>query len=207
MKIGLTGGIASGKNYVAKLFEEKGCHTLDADQVARLVIEPNGLAYDAVVQAFGEYILDSDGIISRKALREAVVDNPERLKQLEQLVHPAVSEYSRRWSGEILGRDSKAILIYHAPLLIEASQQWQYDSLILIYCSESTQLARLRQRGYPPYEDAIKLMQNQMPYAEKLQYANFVLDNDSSEENARAEVARVYELLELMRYGDKHKFY
>ena len=203
MRIGLTGGIASGKNYIASLFEQKGCHILDADEVSRLVIEPGGLAYDKVIAAFGSDITGPDGQIDRKALRTLVVNNPDRLRQLESIIHPAVSEYFRKWSGEILGKDSKAIVIYHAPLLIEAEAYKQFDAVILIYASEKTQFKRLKERGYPPYEDALKLMQSQMPYAEKLKYASYVIDNDSSQENACKEVDRIYNLLQIRSYTDK----
>jgi dephospho-CoA kinase len=114
-------------------------------------------------------------------------------------MHPAINEYMRRWSGNILGKNDKARLIYHAPLLIEAmTETTQYDYIILIYCSEATQLDRLRKRGYPPYDDALALMAKQMPYAQKLEYADFVLDNDSTEANAEAEVARIDKVLRML---------
>lgn len=205
MKVGLTGGIASGKNFIAGLFAEKGCYSLDADDVSRTVTAKGGLAYEAVIDAFGKGVLTPDGDIDRKKLREIVVEDKEKLKLLESIVHPAIAKYADKWSGEIKGRDDKAIIIYHAPLLLEAGGADKHDAIVVIWCSEKTQLARLKARGYPPYEDAVKLMKSQMPYEEKLKYADFVIDNNGSEEDARGEVDRVYNLLKIFNYADKHK--
>jgi dephospho-CoA kinase len=199
MKIGLTGGIASGKNFVASLFEKLGCYTLDADEASRAVMRPDGAAYPQVVAAFGESILSNSGEIDRSALRELVVADNAALKALEKIVHPAVAAYSDKFYRSIKGKDDKAIFIHHAPLLIEAGGIERYDAIILIYCPEETQLERLKARGYPPYSDGVKLMHAQMSYEDKLKHAHHVIDNSGTMEQTKAEVERVHALLQMLK--------
>ncbi|MDR2885084.1 MAG: dephospho-CoA kinase [Deferribacteraceae bacterium] len=199
MKIGLTGGIATGKNFVATLFADKGCYTLDADEVSRIVMRSDGAAYPHIVESFGESILATDGEIDRASLRKVVSSDIDKLHHLESIVHPAVAKYSDKFYRSIKGRDDKAIFVHHAPMLLEAGGASFYDVIVLIYCPKEVQLERLQKRGYPPYEDAIRLMNRQWSYEEKLKYAHHIIDNSGLMEETKAEVERVYNIIKLMR--------
>ncbi|GAB7140141.1 dephospho-CoA kinase [Deferribacterales bacterium RsTz2092] len=191
MLIGLTGGMASGKNYIASLFEKRGCYIIDADNVARVIIAPDGSAYDAVIALFSSDILAED-IIDRKKLREITANDPANLKKLNEIMHPAIKKYVKDEIARTYAKDSKAVIIYNAPLLIEATDLSLYDKIIVVYCDEETQLERLKSRGYPPYEEALKLLAQQMPFSDKRKYADYIINNSGSQEQAEKEVAQVW---------------
>jgi dephospho-CoA kinase len=203
MKIGLTGGIASGKNFVAGLFAERGCYTIDADEVARIVMRPGEIAYLQIVEKFGQPILLPDGDIDRTALRSMIIADKSKKLLLESIVHPAVIQYIDKWYKTIKGTDDKAIAIHHAPLLLEAGGAKNHDVIVLVWCSEDTQKKRLAERGHPPYEDAIALMKSQMPAEEKLKYAHHVINNDGTPVDTAAEVDRVLNLIKMIRKAGK----
>lgn len=201
--IGLTGGIASGKNYIAELFEKKGCYVLDADKIAHDVMMPDGEAYHDLLRAFGGEILNENLFVDRAVLRRIVTDDPSKLTLLETIIHPVIEKKSRELIKNIARKDSSAIVIYHAPLLLEQGRTKAYDAIIVIWCSRKTQLERLKARGYPPYTEALKLMNYQMPFEEKQKYADYIIDNDSTCENAQAEVNRVFDLINLVNKAEK----
>lgn len=203
LKLALTGSIACGKNYIAALFEEKGCFTIDADEISRIVMRKGGLAYEGILSAFGSSVLFSDGEIDRATLRSIVTDNADKRLLLESIVHPAIAEHSKSIAKEIAQKNPNGIILYHAPLIIESGNFSGYDTLILVWCSRQTQLKRLKERGYPPYGDALKLLDAQLPHEEKLKYAHHVINNDSDEANARQEVDRVYNLLKMFEHTVK----
>ncbi len=204
INVGLTGGMASGKNFIAGLFEKKGCYTVDADEISREVMCPDGAAFAAIVKAFGREILTDAGEINRASLRGIVTQFSEKRRLLESIVHPAVIERSKTRIKEIAAKDNNAIIINHAPLLLESPFVKNKNNIIvLVWCSPETQKARLLKRGYPPYEEGLKLMEAQMPYKEKLEYAHHVINNDGTPEEAQIEVERVYNLLKTFEYTEK----
>lgn len=203
LKIGLTGGIASGKNFIASLFEKKGWHIIDSDAVSRIVMSPGGLAYKEIVHSFGAEIVLPDGTLDRVGLRAIVSCDPLRRKDLEQIVHPAIAAYSAEIVKEISRKRSDSVVLQHAPLIVETGGHEKLDILILIWCSPEVQKARLKARGYPPYEEALRLAASQLPYEEKLKYAHHVINNNGTEEEAEVEVERVYRLIGSMLQAEK----
>jgi dephospho-CoA kinase len=204
MYLGLTGNIASGKSAAAKIFEELGCYTIDADSISRIVMQPGGAAYDGVVELFGSDVVTSDSSLDRGKIRKLVFDNPEMRKKLEAVVHPAIAEYERREVGRIKGSDDKAIIITQAAVTIEAGTYKRFDRMIVVYTDPETQLARVMQRDGISEEDAKKIIAAQMPIEEKLKYADYVIDNSGDMDSLRKEVERVCDLIKLTKYGKKH---
>jgi dephospho-CoA kinase len=197
ISIGLTGSIAAGKNTVAKMFEERGCYTVDADDLSRSVILNGKPAYAKIIAAFGETLIGGNGEIDRGKLRKTVMDDMNRLELLETIVHPYIAKEFAVRKNEIAKADSKAIVVYQAPLIIEAGLCGKFDSVVIVWCSPEKQLDRLAKRGYPPYEEAMKLLSKQAPFSEKLSYANHVINNDNSMAETALEVERVLNLIKL----------
>jgi len=203
MYIGMTGGIASGKNSIAKIFEELGCYTIDADLISKKVMIKDNNVYNDIVTAFGENILDKNKEVNRQTLKEIIFMDNEKRKLLESIVHPAIRGYESNIVSKIKSKDDKAIIISHAALLIETGSYKKFDALIVIYLDNETQLKRLIKRDNMDRKLGISIINSQMPTIEKLKYANFIIDNSGNIEQTREEVKRVYCLLNLHRYTKK----
>jgi dephospho-CoA kinase len=230
LNIGLTGSMASGKNFVASIFEELGCYTIDADTLSRETIAPGGIAAAELFAAFGHSILKGVGVDEyihaeagdyqkeyaalRAALRGLVVNDEKKLRILENIVHPAVERLWTAKRKEIARKDSSAVIVYHAPLLIEAYLKGKtpaeltkenfksaspFDLIILIWAARETVLERVIKRGHPPFDDAVKLLAAQLDYKEKLRFADHIIDNDGDEKNTRRDTLRVFNLINLLR--------
>lgn len=202
--IGMTGGIGCGKSKVAEFFESLGFYTIDSDITSRKVMEINESAYNQIVSYFGEDILDKDKNIIRKKLGNIVFNNKEKLKVLENIVHPAIYEYERKKRAEIYGRDSKAVIITHAALMIESGSYKNYDAVIIVTCNKDVQINRVMQRDNISMLDAEKIISCQMNQSERLKYADFIIDNSSNIDDLKKEVKRVYDLINEIIYGEKH---
>lgn len=202
--IGMTGGIGCGKSKVAEIFESLGFYTIDSDITSRKVMEINEPAYNQIVSYFGEDILDKDKNIIRKKLGNIVFNNKEKLKVLENIVHPAIYEYERKKRAEIYGRDSKAVIITHAALMIESGSYKNYDAVIIVTCNKDVQINRVMQRDNISMLDAEKIISCQMNQSERLKYADFIIDNSSNIDDLKKEVKRVYNLISEINYGEKH---
>ena len=202
--IGMTGGIGCGKSKVAEFFESLGFYTIDSDITSRKVMEINESAYNQIVSYFGEDILDKDKNIIRKKLGNIVFNNKEKLKVLENIVHPAIYEYERKKRAEIYGRDSKAVIITHAALMIESGSYKNYDAVIIVTCNKDVQINRVMQRDNISMLDAEKIISCQINQSERLKYADFIIDNSSNIDDLKKEVKRVYDLINEIIYGEKH---
>ena len=199
LKVGLTGGIASGKNFVASLFREKGWHVLDSDEVSRRVMAQGTTAFSNIVTAFGSSILTKDGELDRSVLRQLVTGDTEKRILLESIVHPAVRKQTEEEIKALSRKDSNGTVLYHAPLLIEAGVYKFFDLIILVWCEPEVQRLRLKERGYPPYEEGLKLMEAQMTHDARLNYAHHVINNNRTREDTHKEVERVYSLIKMLR--------
>ncbi len=176
LKVGLTGGIACGKTYVTEQLRALGCEVLDADQVARAVVEPGQRAYHEIVEEFGSEILQPDGMIDRAKLGGLIFADPERRTRLNAIVHPRVHEAQARWITEVAARNTAAIAVVDAALMIESGGYRQFDKLVVVYCTPEVQLARLMTRNNLPVEEAARRIAAQMPTEEKLKYADYSID-------------------------------
>ncbi len=199
IKVGLTGGYASGKSFVAAELEKLGCHVIYADQLGHAVLEPDGEAYEPAVEEFGAGILAPDGRIDRKKLAAIAFNSTESLEKLSGFVHPAVIRLEEQMSQSAASRDPNAIVIIEAAILIETGRYEALDRLILTACSEDTQIARSIKRDLVTREDALARIRKQMPLAEKKKYAHFVIETDGEKEATVQQVRHVYrELKELV---------
>jgi dephospho-CoA kinase len=192
---GLTGGIATGKSTVGRFFASHGCLHMDADEVGRGLLLPDGAAYGSVVREFGESILDAAGHISRPALARLVFQQPERLKVLNQIVHPLVFQIRDKWMEEARQHQPQSILIYEAAILIESGGYRAFPWIILTSCPPQLQLARAAARGMNE-ADARARIERQMPDAERRKFAHYVIDTSGTEADTLAGARRVLEQLQ-----------
>ena len=202
--IGMTGGIGSGKNQVADIFNQLGFYTIDSDISSRKVMEKGEAAYEKIVSFFGSDILDENDNILRKKLGDIVFNDKAKLKTLENIVHPAIYEYERKERSKIYGKDNKAVVITHAALIIESGSIDKYDALIVISCPDELQVERVMQRDNFSEEKARNIVAHQMPNEERLKYADFIIDNSSTLDDLYKEVKRVHNLITQINYGEKH---
>jgi dephospho-CoA kinase len=180
LNVGFTGGIASGKSTVAKMFQEKGAYLIDFDKLAHFVEEPDQQAWKAIVDFFGSDILNEDRTINRVKLGLLVFTDREKLSKLNSIVHPAVFDEWRRRIEDIRERNPQAIVISDVPLLIEVGMQNMFDVVVLVHASPEDQIERLMERNVLSREDAVRRISSQMPIDEKRAYADIVIDNNDS---------------------------
>ena len=197
LKVGLTGSIAVGKSFVLRVLGDLGCHTLDADQTAREVVEPGAPALKAVVEAFGRKILNEDGTLNRNRLGAIVfADEKERLR-LNSVLHPfiisAQDKQMRRWEEW----DPDGIAVVDAALMIEAGSYQRFDKLIVVYCRPEVQLERLMSRNGLSREEAECRIAAQMPQEEKKSYADYLIDTSCGFEATRRQTEDVYSVLAM----------
>ena len=195
LRVGLTGGIATGKTTVVGMLRELGCQVFEADKIAHQMIEPGGPAYEEVVREFGRGILAADGRVDRPKLGEIVFADPKRLARLNAIVHPHVLEEQTRVLTATGRADPRAIAVIEAALLIEAGFDRVLDLLVVTWCTPEQQLARLTRpeagRGMT-VEQARQRIAAQMPIEEKRRRADEVIDCSGSLEHTRAQVIAIY---------------
>jgi dephospho-CoA kinase len=196
--VGLTGGIASGKSLVAKLFKDLGAYVIDADAIAHEVIQPGTPAYQEIIQQFGEGILRKDGTIDRSSLGQMVFGDPTRRAVLESIVHPRVfvAEEARR--REIVRQDPEAVIIFDAPLLIESRAHELMDRVIVVYADRKTQLKRLKERDHLDPEEAKRRISAQLPLSDKKVYADYVIDGMASPQEVASQTEAIYQELRAL---------
>lgn len=197
LKVGLTGGLATGKSFVGRALAERGCYLIKADDIGREVMAPGGEAFDAVIREFGSEILAVDGSIDRKRLAAEVFEDPQRLEVLNGIVHPPVIRREDRLIAEIDSTDSRAIVVCEAAVMIEAASYGRMDKLVLTVCREEQQLERSLQRGLSR-EEAMARIRRQMPLEEKRRYADYVIDTSGDEADTLRQVEAVYNLLQSL---------
>ncbi|HYR91568.1 MAG TPA: dephospho-CoA kinase [Terriglobia bacterium] len=191
LRVGLTGGIATGKSTVGQMFVDLGCHLIDSDTIAHQLYEPGQPIYDAVVQAFGPRIVAPNGTIDRKILGEIVFNDPQSRAKLNSLLHPAIIQRQQEWLREIEGKIPDGIGIVGATLMIEAGNYRNFDKLIVVSCSTEEQKRRLRQRSHLSEEQIEARLRSQMPTDEKVKYADYVIDSSGDLARTSNQVAEV----------------
>jgi len=196
LRVGLTGGIASGKSTVAARLAESGAQVIDADRLAAHATEPGGVAFDAVVVRFGKQILDPRGSIDRAALGRIVFSDPGARSDLESIVHPAVRAAAEAIVAELLVQHGDGtIVVFEAALLVETGAFRDYDRLIVTRCSRGTQIDRLLRRDGMTRAEAEARIDAQAPLEAKLALADFVVDTECSLALTRKQVDRIYAAL------------
>jgi dephospho-CoA kinase len=193
LKVGLTGGMACGKSFVGSALRDLGCHVIEADETGREVTQPGGEAYAPVIAAFGSGILDENGAIDRPKLAALVFGDPEQLARLNAIVHPAVRKRALRQLAEIGSRDSHAIAVYVAAILIESGAWREMDKIIVVSCARAQQIERAMHRPGAVESGVLARLESQMPLEKKLTFADYIVDSSGTKEDALRQTALVYE--------------
>jgi dephospho-CoA kinase len=195
LRVGLTGGIASGKSFVGEALASYGCLLIQADELGHEALAPGGEAYDEVVREFGPEILTAAGEIDRRALAGVVFGAPERLARLNAIVHPVVIRREDRLIAEFRGQHPEGIAVVEAAILIETGSYKRFDRMILVYCREEQQIERAMRRPGASLEDVVARIRRQMPLAEKRKYAHFVIDTSGEKEDTLRQTRAVWDSL------------
>jgi dephospho-CoA kinase len=192
LRTGLTGGIASGKSTIARIFATLGCITVDADQIVARLYQPGEAGHEALVRTYGSGILLPDGAIDRRKLADVAFASDAAAKALNALIHPLVVAEEVRMMDE---ETRDGIVIVEATLLIEAGGKDRYDRIVIVDVDPETQLARAVARGMTR-DDAERRIARQLPREERLRYADYVIDNSGDLQQAEAETRRVFAALQ-----------
>jgi dephospho-CoA kinase len=207
LKVGLTGGIASGKSAVGEMFVGLGAHLVQADRIAHSLMQPGEAVYNEVVRHFGREILNPDGSVNRAKLAELAFGSasapkgtsPPRVEELNRIVHPAVIRSQEEWMDEVGRQDRRSVAIVEAALILEAGAGARFDQLIVVTCGADQRAQRFAARQKIDLESARKevarRMAAQLPDEEKTKAADYVIDNSGSLEGTRAQVREVWEKL------------
>ena len=190
--VGLTGGIASGKSTVAKILQRLGAAIVNADDLAREVVEPEREAWKEIIASFGADVLQADQTLDRQKLRMLIFNKPDARKRLESIIHPRV----RALAEEKIRQNAAAgypVVIYEVPLLFEGNLQEWLRPVILVACDIETQTARLQQRDHLMATDAQKHIAAQMSLAEKRRLADYVIENNGSLEDLERQTREILE--------------
>ncbi len=193
--VGLTGGIASGKSLVARIFKDLGVHLIDADRIVHELLEPGQQAWQEVLDYFGNDIqLPNDGIDRRK-LGEIVFNNAEKRTWLNNCLHPKVFSAVRAQVTCIRDRSPDAIIVFDAALLIETGYNRNMDKIVVVYANQDQQIDRLILRDKFTHEQALARVASQMPLTEKRKHADYVIDNTGSREETESQTREVFRKL------------
>ena len=189
-RIGLTGGVASGKSTVADLFAELGATVIDTDVIARQVVEPGKPALAQILATFGPSAVGDDGRLDRAAMRQRIFADPASRQRLEAIVHPRIGEEVRR-QAEAAGGEYQVIVV---PLLVESQLRGLMDRILVVDCDEETQVERLLQRDAETESQARAMVAAQASRGERLAIADDVIDNSGSLDATRARVIELHEI-------------
>ncbi|WP_017797272.1 dephospho-CoA kinase [Oceanobacillus kimchii] len=188
--IGLTGGIASGKSTVSSMFQAKNFPVIDADLIAREVVEPGERAYDQVVEAFGKEIIKDDHKINRPKLGSIIFTDEDKRKQLNAIVHPAVRSRMLSIRDDYIKKGMPCIVL-DIPLLFESNLTHLVDKTLVVYVDEDVQLSRLMKRNGYSEKEASDRIKAQMPLKEKANLADIFIDNNHSIEETKVQLDQV----------------
>jgi len=197
LTVALTGGIASGKSIVAEVLRRRGCHVDKSDDVARGIMAPGRPAWEKIVARFGPAVLKSDRTIDRRKLGSIVFADAAARRFLDALVHPLVMEKKRETIARLDREGKVKIFVSEAALTLEAGFADFFDKIVVAYCPEEIQVQRLTGRDGLGREEALRIIRAQMPAAEKLEYADYVVDTSGSIDETIAQAEELYEQLLL----------
>lgn len=190
MIIGLTGSIASGKSAISAMFKEKGFSIIDADIVARLVVEPGAATLQEIKHVFGQEIMNIDGTLDRDALGQIIFHNPAKRKQLNDLMHPAIRLEMLKQRDELKNQGVETIIM-DIPLLFESHLQQFVEKILVVSVSEEIQLERLIKRNSLSKEEAEIRIKSQLPVSEKEKGADAVIYNNGTLKESEIQLERI----------------
>lgn len=205
LRVGLTGSIAVGKSFVARVLAELGCHVMDADKAARDVVEAGTPGLRALTAAFGTDILLADGTLDRARLGAIVFADEKKRQLLNSILHPFIIERQDEQMQHWEASDPEGICVVDAALMIESGGYKRFDKIVVVHCQPEIQLQRLMARNNLSREKAARRIAAQMPQDEKIRYADYLIETSEGFESARRETERVYHELcaeAALRRGD-----
>jgi dephospho-CoA kinase len=179
LRIGLTGGIGSGKSTVGQMLQERGATVIDADAIARSVTAAHGAAMSAIAQTFGADFITPDGALDRERMRAHVFSHPEAKQALEAIIHPLVAQETQRQAQHAIANGHHT-LVFDVPLLVESGTRWrsQVDRVLVVDCLEETQIQRVMARNGWKREAVQAIISAQASRTQKLAAADWVIDNE-----------------------------
>ncbi len=198
IRVGLTGGIASGKSLVAAAFQRLGAYVIDSDSIAREVVEPGHAGWHAVVKEFGQQILTPHGEIDRTKLADKIFSDAHSRQRLNEILHPLILTILKERLEEIGIKDRCAIVVADIPLLIECSLENNFDAIIVVWTTPEIQAKRLMERNGLCREEADKRIKAQLPLNEKRSVALHIIENDQSVAHTEQQVTEIYLKLKQM---------
>jgi dephospho-CoA kinase len=202
--VGLTGGVASGKSVVSQVWKEEGAYLIDADRIARELVQPRAPAWKALVKAFGKEILQEDGSIHRKKLATRVFSNPVEKDLLNRILHPRIKrEINRRIKG-IGQKGPKAIVVIDAALLVETGYYRDVDKVVVVTSTKKQQIERLRRREQMAQEMARGIIDSQISGEERIKVADIIIRNEGSREKTERKAKEVFEELKKAVLRKRH---
>ncbi len=191
----LTGGIASGKSTVSTMFRDCGAAIIDADVIARQIVEPDLPAWHEIVALFGQEILHKDGRLDRKHIGALIFRSPEKRRLLEKIIHPRVIAEIDHQEAALRKATPDAIVIVDVPLLIEADMYHEYRTIMVVYVPEAIQIQRLMLRDGLPEHAGRQRLAAQMSLAEKRNYATCIIDNTNTLTQTREQVESIFQAI------------
>ena len=191
MIVGLTGGIGSGKSTAVKIFKELGIDSIDADDVAKNIIDSNKNARKLFIEEFGDKYILKNNKINREFLREDIFNDKSKIKKLESIIHPIVREEI----FEFIQKSESIYTIIDVPLIFETKSEDFYNKIVVVDCDTNTQILRASQRDNKTEESILKIIGNQATREERFSIADYVINNDSSYGNLKKEVIKTHQLL------------
>ena len=192
LKIGLTGGYATGKSFVAGELQGLGCHVIRADLLGHSVLQPGGPAYAPTIEAFGRDIVAASGEIDRRKLAGVVFGKPELLEKLNSFVHPAVIKLEEEMIQSFQSQDPRGIAVIEAAILIEIGRDRLFDRLILTACDVETQISRGMKRDGLTREEVLVRLARQLPSEEKKRHAHYVVDTSGDKQATSRQVESIF---------------
>lgn len=193
--MGLTGSIATGKSTVSEMFRRKGAEIIDADHIAREVVEPGTEGLARIVREFGHGMLDEEGKLNRERLGARIFQNPAEREKLNRLLHPLIVDCMRAKTEKIKKEKDPDLLIWDVPLLIEGNLTQWVEAVILVYTPKEIQLERLMKRNALSKEEAEKRILAQMDIEEKKKYADYMIDNRGTLSETERQVDQLWKQL------------
>jgi dephospho-CoA kinase len=198
LRVGLTGSIAVGKSFVARTLVELGCRVLDADETAREVVAKGTMGLQSLVEAFGDEILGIDGELERGRLASIVFADAGKRELLNSILHPLIIASQDEWLKQRETEEPRGVAVIDAALMIETGSYRRFNKIVVAHCRPEVQLERLMSRNNLSREEARRRIEAQMPQAEKMRHADFLIDTSGSFDETRRQVEAVYEKLKAL---------
>ena len=199
LKLGLTGGIASGKSTIGKMFQALGAYIIETDHLSRVAVEPPSNLLNQIAEIFGNDLLDDQGQLRRMRLREIIFSDEGARAKLNSILHPEIGRLLDIELKQIASQDKNDIVLVDVPLLFETSWQKEFSAVILVYVPKNIQILRLMQRDGVDLAMAAKSLAAQMPLEEKRKLAQYIIDNSGLLEEVRPQVKNVWQQIKLLK--------